>query len=249
MKVAPSSHSGDGPPPIEAVSFDAPQFQVAASHPDHMARAVALAFLLALAGAAGFGAAYWVNASNFWLGASLALTFVGLGAGFVAWGKYLVPRGPFSESRHSLVPTEEAKKEIIEEFASRGKVAVERRGFLLKIAGAGTAVFGIVAMFPLLRSLGPLPKRFFLQSYWYRGAYLVTPYGTRVQVSTMDPGGMATVFPPTDIGGAFSQTMLVRQGTADITTAPGRETWSPQGYMAFSKVCTHAGCPSVCTSR
>jgi ubiquinol-cytochrome c reductase iron-sulfur subunit len=41
--------------------------------------------------------------------------------------------------------------------------------------------------------------------------------------------------------------MLVRQqpppGQKNIVTAAGRETWSPLGYMAFSKVCTHAGCP------
>jgi ubiquinol-cytochrome c reductase iron-sulfur subunit len=24
---------------------------------------------------------------------------------------------------------------------------------------------------------------------------------------------------------------------------PGRETWAPAGYVAYSKVCTHAGCP------
>jgi ubiquinol-cytochrome c reductase iron-sulfur subunit len=23
----------------------------------------------------------------------------------------------------------------------------------------------------------------------------------------------------------------------------GRETWSPQGFVAYSKICTHAGCP------
>ena len=28
-----------------------------------------------------------------------------------------------------------------------------------------------------------------------------------------------------------------------ITTKPGRETWGPAGYVAYSKVCTHAGCP------
>jgi ubiquinol-cytochrome c reductase iron-sulfur subunit len=26
-------------------------------------------------------------------------------------------------------------------------------------------------------------------------------------------------------------------------TREGRETWGPEGYVAFSKVCTHAGCP------
>jgi ubiquinol-cytochrome c reductase iron-sulfur subunit len=28
-----------------------------------------------------------------------------------------------------------------------------------------------------------------------------------------------------------------------VTTRPGRETWGPSGYVAYSKVCTHAGCP------
>ncbi|MGH6876918.1 MAG: ubiquinol-cytochrome c reductase iron-sulfur subunit, partial [Rhizomicrobium sp.] len=31
--------------------------------------------------------------------------------------------------------------------------------------------------------------------------------------------------------------------TADIVTLPGRETWGPKGYLAYSKMCTHAGCP------
>ena len=26
-------------------------------------------------------------------------------------------------------------------------------------------------------------------------------------------------------------------------TQPGRETWGPAGYIAYSKVCTHLGCP------
>jgi ubiquinol-cytochrome c reductase iron-sulfur subunit len=64
-------------------------------------------------------------------------------------------------------------------------------------------------------------------------------------------GGFTTVFPETDIGGAYSQTMLIR---VDPPPASGylkpppqfakqRATWAPQGYIAFSKVCTHAGCP------
>ena len=54
----------------------------------------------------------------------------------------------------------------------------------------------------------------------------------------------ATVFPNTDVGGALSQTLLIHaQADGNIITKPGRETWGPDGYLAFSKVCTHAGCP------
>lgn len=234
------------PPTLQAgVRTDAPQFQVAAAHPRRMERSVAVAFLVGLLGFLGFGAAYWQNAANWWLGGTLALGFAGLGVGMVAWGKYLMPRGPFSEARHPLGPTPEEKEQFVADFASRGKVAVERRGFLVKLLGAASAVFGIVALFPLLRSLGPLPKKLFYTTAWRKGSYLTTAEGKLVHVTDVVKGGILTVFPHSDIGGALSQTVLVRVGEPgqNIVTQPGRETWGPDGYLAFSKVCTHAGCP------
>jgi ubiquinol-cytochrome c reductase iron-sulfur subunit len=239
------SEDVDAPPRIEAVSIDAPQFQVAASHPRRMERSVAAAFLIGLLGFAGFGAAYWQAANNLWLGGTLGVGFAGLGFGMVAWGKYLMPRGPFSESRHRLNATEEEREKFVADFASRGKVAVERRGFLVKLLAAASAVFGIVAMFPLLRSLGPLPKNLFYVTKWRKGSYLTTAEGRKVHVNDVETGGMLTVFPENDVGGALSQTMLVRVGQPgeNMVTMPSRATWGPEGYLAFSKVCTHAGCP------
>ena len=37
--------------------------------------------------------------------------------------------------------------------------------------------------------------------------------------------------------------MLIRVSDQPFTTMPGRETWAPDGYLAYSKVCTHSGCP------
>lgn len=230
------------------IRLDAKQYQVAAANPREAERGVAVLFTLGLLGFAGFGAAYWMNANNFFLGAGLGLGFIGLGAGMVCWGKYLMPRGPFSEPRHSLVPTQVAKDRVITDFASRGKVVIERRTFLAKILGAASAVFGVVAAFPLLRSLGPLPTRTFsMATTWHKDSYLVRIDGSKVHKDAVEYGGMLTVFPEGDAGGALSQTMLIRQqppaGQVNIVTDKGRETWGPLGYLAFSKVCTHAGCP------
>jgi ubiquinol-cytochrome c reductase iron-sulfur subunit len=239
----PSARDGHVEPPVVTVSINAPQFEVAAANPQQVERGIAVMFALAAVGFAGFGAAYWQNASNFWLGISLALGMFGLGVGMVAWGKYLMPRGPFSESRHATGPTEEEREAFLTDFASRGKVAIERRGFLVKLLALAGGVFGIVAIFPLLRSLGPLPKHMFYTTAWRKGDYLVTPDGRRVHVDDLEEGGVLTVFPPNDIGGALSQTILIRPLLTDVVTAPLRKTWGPAGYLAFSKVCTHAGCP------
>ena len=56
-------------------------------------------------------------------------------------------------------------------------------------------------------------------------------------------GGVITVFPEGHVGAADSQTLLIRLAETSVTTRPGRETWAPMGYVAYSKVCTHAGCP------
>jgi len=46
-----------------------------------------------------------------------------------------------------------------------------------------------------------------------------------------------------DRGQAVDQTVLIRVSNEAFTTMKGRETWAPHGYVAYSKVCTHLGCP------
>ena len=43
--------------------------------------------------------------------------------------------------------------------------------------------------------------------------------------------------------GNLRQTVLVRVEPGLNKPAEGREDWAPDGLLAYSKVCTHAGCP------
>jgi ubiquinol-cytochrome c reductase iron-sulfur subunit len=233
--------------PITSIDTSAPQFQIAAKHPRRVERLVAAAFLIGTLGFVGFGIAYWQLASNFWLGLTLTVGLGGVGYGMVIWGTYLMPRGPFSEDRHRLVATPAERAEFVGDFASRGKVAVERRGFLAKLLGLASAALGVVVAFPLIRSLAPLPGKSLYETAWRKGSRLVDFTGRPVLATDVEVGGYMTVFPEDDVGGAYSQTMLVRPGPAGSfvppNPKPGREHWGPDGYLAFSKVCTHAGCP------
>jgi ubiquinol-cytochrome c reductase iron-sulfur subunit len=247
---APTEPSGRVRIPVSSARPDAPQFQVAAKNPRRAEIVASSAFLLAAAGFAGFGASYWQNYSNFWLAITFTVGFAGLGGGLVVWGKYLMPQGPFEEARHSLEPTPAQREVFMEDFASRGKVAVERRGLLLKTLGLASGILGVVLAFPLIRSLGPLPKLTLRKTAWRRGAYLVDISGRKIKPSDLEVGGFITVFPPDDIGGAYSQTMLIHVAplqsgymTPPPQFAKQRATWAPLGFIAFSKVCTHAGCP------
>jgi ubiquinol-cytochrome c reductase iron-sulfur subunit len=203
----------------------------------------ALLFFLSIVAFAWFGAAFWQNSSNYWLGGTLGLAMCFFGAGFVTWGKYLMPRGPFEEPRAMMTTTPEEQRALIDDFASRGKVAVKRRGVIVGLMALAGGVFSIVALFPLLRSLGPVPKKSLDGTTWRKGAYLASADGRRIHSSDVPIGSFVTVFPQYDLGGAISQTILIHVQDRALETKPGRETWGPAGYVAYSKVCTHSGCP------
>src|SRR5207244_13221965 len=78
---------------------------------------------------------------------------------------------------------------------------------------------------------------------WARGSRGGGERGEPVAVDTLDVGGALTVFPQGHVDVEDSQTILIRLSSDDVVTRPGRELWGPQGYVGFSKVCTHAGCP------
>src|SRR5260370_7348909 len=85
----------------------------------------------------------------------------GFGFGLSAWGKYLLPQGPFVEERHELAGTEAEREALTAAVVDRGVMVVRRRGFLGTLLGAGAAVMGVVLGFPLILSLAPTPQKTF----------------------------------------------------------------------------------------
>jgi ubiquinol-cytochrome c reductase iron-sulfur subunit len=155
--------------------------------------------------------------------------------------KHLLPQGPYVEEREEL-PSSAHDQAAFEADFGRGEAWLSRRGFLVKMLGLAAGAIGLAALFPVL-SLGPNPKRALFRTKWRRGSPLVNEQGARVSTDTLEVGGAITVFPEGHIDVEDSQTILIRLSDGDVVTRPGRETWGPHGYVAFSKVCTHAGCP------
>lgn len=208
-------------------------------------RLIAISFILSVLATIGLGVTYWLGGQPQVEGALLFVALGGIGVGIVAWGKYLVPQGPYVQERHEL-RSDDVEREAMHASLSRGLNQVQRRSFLLRLLGASVGAFGLINLFPFLRSLGPVPGKSLFLTDWKAGSRLVTASGRVVTVNDLEVGGVLTVFPEgwenTPMN-AIDQVVLVRPATTDLVTRPGRETWGPQGYLAFSKVCTHAGCP------
>lgn len=185
-------------------------------------------------------------------GILIALSLGGLGYAFVVVARRLLPQGPFTEERKPLESSPEEVRAFARDFESVYEVdsedgtetqeGIARRKLIGRMLAAAGAAIGLAALFPIA-SLGPRPGNALSRTKWRKGSRVVNDQGERVRVDDLEVGGVITVFPEGNVGAADSQTLLIRLSDTAVTTRPGRETWGPAGYVAYSKVCTHAGCP------
>ena len=121
-------------------SFDDPHMQPYAKDPRRTELIVAGLLGLGLAGFAAYGGLYWVGGQTQLEGVFLGVGLFSFGFGLSAWGKYLLPRGPFVEDRHPLGSSEPDIEAMTASVVDRGTMVVRRRGFLGGLLAAGSAV-------------------------------------------------------------------------------------------------------------
>ena len=209
-------------------------------------RAIAIALAISAVTALGLAVTFARGGQAQIEGALLGVSLGSLGYALAAWGKHLLPAGPFVQQRHPLGEEDEANAEpvsrLVGEPETDDEETIARRPFLIKMLVGAMGALGVAALFPI-RSLGPDPGRTLFETAWRRGIRVVTEEGRPVRVGELEVGTVLTVFPEDHVGEADAQTLLIRAVEDDLVTRPGRQGWAPQGHVAYSKVCTHAGCP------
>jgi ubiquinol-cytochrome c reductase iron-sulfur subunit len=214
---------------------------VAPGQPDPRAELLVVALLLGAAlAAAGFVVAYALNASNELLGGTLAAALALLGAALAVAGRRLVVNEQIEEDYPQPNPEEQqAVAQIVAESGSR----LTRKRLLTGAAGVAGGALGVALLAPAV-SLGPLFDSGPLYATpWGRGRRLVGEDGLPLAADAIEPKAFYTAFPEgarrDELGAAL---VLVRLDPAALHLPPGREGWAPQGIVAYSKICTHAGC-------
>jgi quinol---cytochrome c reductase iron-sulfur subunit len=203
---------------------------------------IAACWTVTVLSAFGLAAAYIEDAPAPVQGAFWAAAFLGLGIGFILWARDLLPGHDVTASRgHHNVSAEPDRRAVTESF-TRGMEPMARRPFLFKMLGAVSAVFGLAILFPFA-SLGPRPGVDLYQTKWRKGSRATTVDGVPVRPGDIAVNGILTVFPDGDTSDALSPTLLMNLGDAPFEVPPSRNGWNVGGLVAFSKICTHAGCP------
>ncbi|HZD17623.1 MAG TPA: Rieske 2Fe-2S domain-containing protein [Actinomycetota bacterium] len=209
--------------------------------PDRRSTAgIAIAFAASTLASLGLTVVYVTGGQPQLEGALLGVALGGIAIGAILWAKRGLPVGGVVQERPVLPSSEESRHETERRF-EEGAELLERRRLLLRLLVAAAGALGLAALFPI-RSLGRAPGDRLFSTAWRRGARAVTAEGVPVLASDLVPGSILTVFPEGHAGSADSQTLLIglEAGTvADAVPAGDGSAW----LIAFSKVCTHAGCP------
>jgi len=172
-------------------------------------------------------------------GILLGLALGGMGFGVIGWATGLMDVPTVVEERE---PLESSDATIEQAEDTIGQEAVTRRKMLLRLAGGASATLGAALAIPAL-SLGPRPGQSLEETKWTPGARVVDRFGDPQRPDDIPLNGIKTVFPSGFEGEADSQTVVIKIEPELLDLPEGREDWAPEGCVAFSKICTHAGCP------
>ncbi|MGW0556567.1 cytochrome bc1 complex Rieske iron-sulfur subunit [Streptomyces sp. NPDC002926] len=229
-------------------------------------RAVAFMFTLSMLATIGFIASYvifpvdkivfifpfgHVSALNFSLGMTLGVALFSIGAGAVHWARTLMSDVEVADDRHAIAADSEVKAKVMADFAAGAEESGFGRRKLIR-----NTMFGALALVPLsglmlLRDLGPLPEEKLRKTMWAKGKLLVNmntheplrPEDVAVGSLTFAmPEGLEEDAEDFQKQIAKAALMIVRIQPEEIKDKRELE-WSHDGIVAFSKICTHVGCP------
>lgn len=202
-------------------------------------RAACVAFAIAIGGGVFAVVSYWSAETQTWLGVGLALALGGIGFGLVSWAKYMNFDEHVVQQRERLRTTAAEREELHDEVTMTRATLGRRKLLVTLFAGSlGSLVVGAIG---LLGSLGPRPRGERNHTAWGPGKRLVTSDGAPVGVSSGGLDQLATVFPEGAVGRDDSQVVLLRL-PAEVLSKRTVTGGAVDGWVAYSKICTHAGC-------
>jgi quinol---cytochrome c reductase iron-sulfur subunit len=177
------------------------------------------------------------------LGLTIGLAFAFLSAALLVTARRLAPVEEITEPYPDPKPSPEAD-EIVQIIDESGERITRRR--LLKVAAAGAGATVGAALIAPVASLGPVAYPDALRrSPWRRGLRLVDSRGRPIRALDIEGKSLYTAFPQgvshEELG---SPLVVVRVETDRLDLPDGRkpDQWAPEGIVAYSKICTHAGC-------
>ncbi|WP_408899077.1 Rieske 2Fe-2S domain-containing protein [Nocardioides sp. R1-1] len=222
---------------------------------------------------AGFGA------STMALGLFLGLALLFIGVGIIHWARKLMADHEMVELRHPARSADEDREVAVQALNDGiAESGIGRRPLIRNSLLGAVGLLGVPAVV-LLRDLGPLPGDKLYHTIWGKGSkdkpmrIVRDGIWTPILASDLEIGDLVNCQPdalhnperydidPTEVEGVNLQIhkskaslILLRMNPGDIipgkdAKGESRENWTVDGIVAYSKICTHVGCPISLNER
>lgn len=205
-----------------------------------------------------------IRNNNLWIGLGIAFALLAIGVGAIHWSKALMSDKEYVEERHSTRGSEATRAAAVEAFA----IANEESGFgrrkMIRNSLIAAVAASILPGLALFRGLAPHstaenptagdPVALLNHTMWKEGERLaLDPEGTPIKASSVTLGSAFHVIPESlkslsHHDGYLEEkakaiVLLMRLLPEQLKEDEDRKSWSYDGIVAYSKVCTHVGCP------
>ncbi|MBO3664755.1 cytochrome bc1 complex Rieske iron-sulfur subunit [Microbacterium stercoris] len=210
------------------------------------------------------GSASSIRYNNLWIGLGIAAALLAIGVGAIHWSKALMSDKEYVEERHGTRGSEETRTAVVDSL----RLANEESGFGRRkmirnslFAAVGASILPGITLF---RGLAPHstpdnpiagdPVALLNQTLWDKDVRLVRdPTGVPIKASDVTIGSAFHVIPENLLELGHNEGMLNEKAKAivllmrllpeQLKEEEDRKSWSYDGIVAYSKVCTHVGCP------
>lgn len=190
------------------------------------------------------------NAHQLFLGLGLAIALFFIGMGAVHWAKTLMPDHEVVDYRKEQRSKDEDREAFLSTVKEEGATAgLGRRTLIKRTLGLSLGLVGLSPLL-LLGDLGPLPGEELNETNWRGGTRLLTDPALRpIRPADLEVGAVAQVLPELPAGRkrtlndiAKDALLLIRIRPEEFNLDPERLSWTYEGIIAFSKICSHMGC-------
>ncbi|WP_269858279.1 cytochrome bc1 complex Rieske iron-sulfur subunit [Streptomyces sp. RPT161] len=232
----------------------------------HSERVVTMLFVLAVIAAFGFIASYvlipkskvvfifpvgHVSAQNFALGGTLGIALLCIGVGAIHWARTLMSDAEYASERHPISAPPEVRRKVFTDFQQGVAESGLGRRKMMRNALLGAMTIVPLSAIVLFRDLGPLPEKKLERTAWAGGKRLINMNDNQPLRPEDIAVGSLTFAKPEGVQEsdedfqevmAKAALMIVRIMPSDIKDKRSAD-WGHQGILAYSKICTHVGCP------
>jgi ubiquinol-cytochrome c reductase iron-sulfur subunit len=195
-----------------------------------------------------------IRLNNMFLGIGITLGLLGVGIGAVHWSKALMHGHELVEERHPTRGNDETRARAVEIFRESNAESGFTRRSLVRNSLIGAAIVAPIPAIVLFRDLAPSkdPVALLKNTMWEAGTRLARdPSGTPIKASEVTIGSVFHVIPQglAELEyhrleeKAKAAVLLMRLPTSALNPSEARASWAYDGIVAYSKICTHVGCP------